>query len=201
MVSVVDHSAGLWGFKFHNKIQVIQNRAMRFFLNASMSVPIAALQGEMGWVPMRVHTRLDVLRLWHRLCTLPEGRLTGDVFRWSCNLADRGVHNWAADVRELLKESQFNPDLMLFYRKDFLDSVWNALTDKELQEWKRSLWTFPRGSETTGRLRLYREIKPLPTAEPYVTGPIPADWRRVMAALRMGCLPLEVETGRFGCAA
>jgi len=76
-------------------------------------------------------------------------------------LADRGVHNWAADVRNLLKETQFNPDPM-FNRKDFLDSAWDALTDSELQEWKRSLWTFPRGSETTGRLRLYREIKPLP---------------------------------------
>ena len=31
VVIVVDYSAGLWGFKFHNKIQVIQNRAMRFF--------------------------------------------------------------------------------------------------------------------------------------------------------------------------
>ena len=114
------------------------------------------------------------------------------------------MHNWAADVRELLKESQFNPDLM-FNRKDFLDSVWNALTDKELQKWKRSLCMHGHSPEalheTTGRLRLYREIKPLPTAEPYVTGPIPADWRRVMAALRMGCLPLEVETGCFGCAA
>ena len=201
VVTVVDYSAGLWGFKFHSKIQVIQNRAMRFFLNVNMNVPIAALQGEMGWVPMRVHIRLAVLRLWHRLCTLPDGRLTGDIFRWSCNLADSGVHNWAADARDLLKETQFNPDLMLFNRKDFLDSAWNALTDSELQEWKRFLWTFPRGSETTGRLRLYREIKPLPMAEAFVTGPIPADWRRVMAALRMGCLPLEVETGRFGCAA
>ena len=100
---LVDYSAGLWGFKFHSKIQVIQNRAMRFFLNVNMNVPIAALQGEMGWVPMRVHIRLAVLRLWHRLCTLPDGRLTGDIFRWSCNLADRGVHNWAADVRNLLK--------------------------------------------------------------------------------------------------
>ena len=201
VVTVVDYSAGLWGFKFHSKIQVIQNRAMRFFLNVNMNVPIAALQGEMGWVPMRVHIRLAVLRLWHRLCTLPDGRLTEDLFRWSCNLADRGVQNWAADARDLFKEIQFNPDLMLFNRKDFLDSAWDALTDSELQEWKRSLWTFPRGSETTGRLRLYREIKPLPMAEAFVTGPIPADWRRVMAALRMGCLPLEVETGRFGCAA
>ena len=54
VVSVVDYSAGLWGFKFHSKIQVIQNRAMRFFLNVStsMSVPITASQGEMGWVPI-----------------------------------------------------------------------------------------------------------------------------------------------------
>ena len=32
-------------------------------------------------------------------------------------MADRGVHNWAADVRGLLKECQFNPDLMLLNRK------------------------------------------------------------------------------------
>ena len=42
--------------------QVIQNRAMRFFLDVSMRVPIVALQGEMGWVPMRVYTRLAVVR-------------------------------------------------------------------------------------------------------------------------------------------
>ena len=81
VISVVYYSAGLWGSKFHNKMQVIKNREMRFFLNVSMSVPIAALQGEMGWVSMRVHTRLAVLRLWHRLCTLPEGRLTEDVLQ------------------------------------------------------------------------------------------------------------------------
>ena len=32
------------------------------------------------------------------------------------------------DVRDLIKETQFNPDLML----DFLDSAWDALTDSEL---------------------------------------------------------------------
>ena len=62
VVTVVDYSAGLWGFKFHSKIQ---NRAMRFFLNVNMNIPVAALQGEMGWVPMRVHTRLAVLTLWY----------------------------------------------------------------------------------------------------------------------------------------
>ena len=113
-------------------------------------------------------------------------------------MADRGLHNWAADVRDLLKETQFNPDLILFNRKDFLNSAWDALTDSELQEWKRSLWTFP---EALRQQADSGSIKPLPMAEAFVTGPIPANWRRVMAALRMGCLSLEVETGQFGCAA
>ena len=60
----MNYSAGLCVFKFHS---VIQNRAMCLFLNVSMSVPIAALQREMDWVPMRVHTRLAVLRLGHAL--------------------------------------------------------------------------------------------------------------------------------------
>ena len=66
-------------FKFPSKIQAIQNTAMRFFLNVSMSVPIVVLQEEMSWVLMRFHTRLAVLRIWHRLCTLPDGRWKGII--------------------------------------------------------------------------------------------------------------------------
>ena len=97
---------------------------------------------------MTVYTRLAVVRFWHRLCTLPEGRITQDVFRWSCNLADGGVHNWATEVRKLLGDSQCNSDQMNFNRKDFLDSAWDALAARELEGWSRSLWTFPRGSES-----------------------------------------------------
>ena len=74
---------------------------------------------------MRVHTRLAVLRLWRRLCTRLDERLTGDVFRWSCNLAERGVHNQATDIKDLLKQTQINIHSMLFNRKDFLDSAWD----------------------------------------------------------------------------
>ena len=80
-------------------------------------------------------------------------------------MADRGVHNWAARFQG---PTQGDTVQILFNQKDFLDSAQNALTDSELQEWKRSLWTFPRGSETSGRLWLYREIKPLPMAEAYM---------------------------------
>ena len=53
--------------------------------------------------------------------------------------------------------------------------------------------------ETTsgGRLSLYRVLKPSPGTEPYVAANLQYAAWRVMAGLRMGCLPLEVERGRY----
>ena len=53
------------------------------------------------------------------------------------------MHNWATEVRKLLGESQCNSDQMNFNRKDFLDSAWDALAARELEEWSRSIWTSP----------------------------------------------------------
>ena len=40
-------------------------------------------------------------------------------------------------------------------------------------------------------------FKPNPGTENYVIEHLPVNVRRVVAGLRMGCLPLEVETGRY----
>ena len=48
-----------------------------------------------------------------------------------------------------------------------------------------------------GRSPLYRVLKPSPGTEPYVAANVQYAARRVIAGLRMGCLPLEVERGRY----
>ena len=52
-------------------------------------------------------------------------------------------------------------------------------------------------SASGGRLSVYRVLKPNPGTENYVMEHLPVNVRRVVAGLRMGCLPLEVETGRY----
>ena len=48
-----------------------------------------------------------------------------------------------------------------------------------------------------GRSSVYQVLKPSPGTEPYVAVTIQFAAQRVTAGLQMGCLPLEVETGRY----
>ena len=55
------------------------------------------------------------------------------------------------------------------------------------------------GTESGGKLVLYRQFKCMPELEPYAKAHVPLAARRVLAGLRAGCLPLQVELGRFTC--
>ena len=67
-------------------------------------------------------------------------------------------------------------------------------TDK----WEKEVWDIKAVQSTSGRrLSVYRVLKPNPGTENYVIEHLPVNVQRVVAGLRMGCLPLEVETGRY----
>ena len=53
------------------------------------------------------------------------------------------------------------------------------------------------GSESGGKLAVYRVLKNMPEVEPYARANLPVCVRRVLAGLRAGCLPLQVELGRY----
>ena len=52
-------------------------------------------------------------------------------------------------------------------------------------------------SESGGRLNIYRNIKSDLATWSYVANERSVGVRRVLAGLRAGCLPLDIETGRY----
>ena len=67
-------------------------------------------------------------------------------------------------------------------------------------KWREDVWSAGAlESESGGKLVLYRQFKCMPELEPYAKAHIPLAARRVLAGLRAGCLPLQVELGRFTC--
>ena len=73
---VMDYSAGVWGFQKYDKVDTVQNRAMRAFLGVHRFTPKLALEGDMGWLSSRYRRWLSMLRLWNRLVKLADDRLT-----------------------------------------------------------------------------------------------------------------------------
>ena len=82
VVPILDYSAGVWGYGAHSKLDSIQNRALRYFLGVYEYAANLAINGDVGWTPCRVRRKVEMLRLWNRLVSLEDHRVTKHVFMW-----------------------------------------------------------------------------------------------------------------------
>ena len=82
VVRVINYCSGLWGFKQFNKIDTLQNRAIRYFLGVHRFTPILAINGEMGWTLSMYRRLVNMIRLWNRLVNMDDNRLTKCVFNF-----------------------------------------------------------------------------------------------------------------------
>ena len=197
VVPIIEYSSFLWGFKPISQIDKIQNNLMRSFLGLGRNAPYSALIGDTGWQPLSVTTKLSCVRFYKRLSIMSLSRLNHYIFRESCNLTEKGYRNWTQSARELLQslhQSNCVPTLDNLHSLDYYKKSFGYLF---LNAWRVKIKEYGPDSESGGRLHLYREIKKAPSTERYVANITAVGGRRVMAGLRMGCLPLAVETGRY----
>ena len=186
VVPILDYCAGVWGFKKFEKIDSVQNKAIRLFLGVHGYAPNLAIQGDMGWVCSHTRRKTEMIRYWNRLLKMEDGRIPKKILRWE--MEKRGA-NWAAEVRNLLdgigKEGDFY-NMQLIDLNDFKNKI--CFEDKE--NWKKYIGNVPK-------LRSYILFKNEMQLEAYVYKVINRGHRSTLAQLRCGILPLRVETGRY----
>ena len=199
VLPIIEYSSFIWGLKSFNHISKIQNNPMRSFLGVGRNAPIAALLGEMGWLPIAVLAKISCIRFWLRLSKMSQTRLNYAFFAESCTLAENGKKNWAFYIKAYLHDLSinlcFSPSI---HDEHFIQYYKDAATNLYKLEWLRQIQMVREASETGGRLNIYRRIKAdFPTTERYVANIRSVGMRRVLAGLWVGCLPLAVETGRY----
>ena len=80
-----------------------------------------------------------------------------------------------------------------------LARIWESLASKIFHRWDACVWDVGAlASESGGKLAVYRVLKDhIPAAKPYARANLPVWVQRVLAGLRAGCLPLQVELGQY----
>ena len=186
---IVDYSSGVWGFEDFQTTAALQNKAQRIFLGVHKFAPILALEGDMGWLEPRYRRWLEIIRLWNRLISLPENRLTKKIFNNDYVKSSQGVNNWCSKMNNICKTIE---QTQKFIDQNWIDlkSAKAFLINKQESRWKRQLPLKPK-------LRFYIRFKESLTVESYVKYNLSPSQRSLTAQFRMGILPLEVETGRF----
>ena len=121
---------------------------------------------------------------------MEEGRLPKIIYD------EMKVHNepWIAEVREIFQtincETVFANDCRIINIKEFLDHAKQTLMSHHVASWQATL-------ERKPKLELYRNIKNTLELENYCKVNLTRGQRSVLAKLRLGILPINIELERY----
>ena len=185
--SIISYGASVWGYGNDKFGQMVQNRAMRYFLDVHKNAPTHAVQADMGWISVKFQHFLCILRFENRLLKMKNDRLRKRVAEFQLiNINNSSWFNNLYDILESVNKSHY-----LIEEKEIdLTDIKFELSDLMHEEWSNTVGYKPK-------LRSYVKFKQNINVEDYVISNISRSHRSLLAQLRMGILPLNIETGRY----
>ena len=193
VLPVIHYGTAIWGYKKYHRQELIHQRAMRVFLGVGKKTPIPGLYGEMGWQPLSYFRHRDMVRYWLKLFNMSGNRLTKQVFNWDYRRCLLGKKGWNREVKEVLQASEQTD---VFYgldveqQKKVLSKLEKSLETKENNKLLKEI-------NSMQKLRTYKELKLTPGTEDYVASNMEKYSRSLIAKIRIGTLPIMIETGRY----
>ena len=183
---ILDYGSEIWGYKSYNKVDAIQNKAIRIYLGVHRFAPIAAISGDMGWTNSNVRRKVCIVRFWNRIVSLDNDRLPNLILEW--DMKCRG-NTWSSNVKEILSSIDQNN---AFQTRSTVSTkaAWSSLHENYCNQWKTETLNKPK-------LCTYIKFKHCFKIEEYVMLFMSRRQCSYLAQLRCGILPLHIETGRW----
>lgn len=99
VVQILDYNSSVWAFQDYAFVNLVQNKAIRFFLGVHKFAPRVATNGDVGWLPCKERHWYNIVRLWNKLIRMDDSRVCKQVFNWD---PERCLNNWSWDVKLIL---------------------------------------------------------------------------------------------------
>ena len=120
-------------------------------------------------------------------------RLTKKMLNWDKMMNDRVQVTWYNEVQNIFSENNMADILQsnnLFDIKSTLDKLQKSMLLTQQNSLEIQCSTKPK-------LRTYIKFKDFKTTPSFITKPLSFIQRKFMAKLRLGCLEIRIETGRY----
>ena len=192
--SVSDYSAAITGFEQYDSLLKVQLKAVRAFLGLPKNACSPGVLSEVDMLLPHYRTRLAMIRCYHRMLCMDNNRITKRVFTWDKILNESGkIKSWYSEVREILTSVGLEEILlqeMPFNVKSSIDTISSFFKSQQKEQLADECSDKPK-------LRTFVRFKNFECPPAYTTKFLTFHQRRAMAKLRLGCLPLRIETGRY----
>jgi hypothetical protein len=127
-----------------------------------------------------------MLRLWNRLVSFEDSRIVKKIFLWDWQQSNI---NWCSEIKSIMETINMS-EHFVNKTKINLKIAESVLNSKAYVSWKNELYNKPK-------LRTYITFKENFKTENYVEFCRNRHQRSLLAQLRTGTLPLNIEVGRF----
>ena len=187
---VMDYASGVWGFCEHDNLEKIHSRAMRCYLGVNKYAAKCGIEGDMCWTPPKIRRSIEILRLWNRLVGMPENRLPKQLYDYLL------LHDapWVVDVKELFTAINcpdiFQNNVRIINFTEFKNYAVDKLLSLYRVKWLQTV-------ESKPKLHLYATYKKEYASENYCQINMKKSQRSLLAKLRLGVLPINIEIGRY----
>ncbi len=186
VIPILLYGSGIWGSKVYKVCENVLLRACRFYCGVHRLAPIPAIQGDFGWWDIRSRWILESVRQYNRLTQMKNERINKKAFLWDQTLS---LDNWTSSFKATMTDL----DLLHFIENNTvipLDLAKCKIKGKLERDWEHHCLT-------KDKLRTYRTFKTEMSTAAHLNCNLPKFQRSLISQLRLGILPIRIETGRF----
>jgi len=169
-------------------------RAARSFLGLPKSVASYGLVSELDWLLPHYSGNLKMIQFLGRIFKFTKNRLLVKVYNWDKNLNESGrIFTWTSEVKEILQSH----DLLSIYEKEQIFPIKNTIKmlKESMEKAQKELVKYE--CERKPKLRTFLTFKQFGSLPPHVGKPLSFLERKMISKLRLGILPLRMETARY----
>ena len=192
--SISLYGCEVFGFQHSNSMLKLQLRASRAYLGLPKTTASCGLISEFDWLLPKYQSYIKMIQFFGRIMLTSSHRLLYKVYKWDRGLNDRGqIKTWSHEIKSILNEFDLGhifESEQIFPVKTVISQMQNLMKLKQNGDIKAECFLKPK-------LRSFVTYKDFSNMSPHMTKPLSFVERNFISKLRLGNLPLRVETGRF----
>lgn len=189
--SILGYSSELWGFNKCKELERIHLKFLKRILSVKRNTSSMSVYGELGRYPLYISRYVRIIKYWFKVAN-SDNIIVQKVYNESVIVCEKGYRNWAASVKNLLNiyglGYAFNIPHQL-NAKVFPVIFKQRVIDTFLQQWHVSI-------NSSAMLNFYKCFKHNFEYETYLDI-LPHSLRCILSKIRLSCLPLRIQTGRY----
>ena len=192
--SILEYGGEIFGYKSYDSALQIYIRAARSFLGVPKNASTHGIISEMNQLLPQYRNHIKMIRQYHRLLNSKNTNICKKVFLWDKRLNEGDlVNTWYSEIRNIFHENDLShifTNESIFEIKSTVDAFKKKMLKKQQNEMQTECNLKPK-------LRTFVQFKNFFETPNYITKPLSFVQRKYVAKLRLGCLELRLETGRW----